>query len=45
MVSADGLSPLQRTILMLAYDSRVLEGRTSRSEDCNCYYYEVLERV
>jgi hypothetical protein len=45
MVSADGLSPLQRTILVLAYDNWERERRTTQSEGCDCYYYEVLERV
>jgi hypothetical protein len=45
MVSTDGLSPLQRTILVLAYDNWEREGRTTRSEGCDCYYYEVLQRV
>jgi hypothetical protein len=45
MASADGLSPLQRTILVLAYDNWEREERTTRSEGCDCYYYEVLERV
>jgi hypothetical protein len=45
MISADGLSPLQRTILVRAYDNWRQEGRSTRSEGCDCYYYEVLERV
>jgi hypothetical protein len=45
MGSAHGLSPLQRTILVLAYNNWEREGRTTQSEGCDCYYYEVLERV
>jgi hypothetical protein len=45
MVSTDSLSPLQRTILVLAYDNWEREGRTTRSDGCDCYYYEILVRV
>jgi hypothetical protein len=43
--SADRLSPLQRTILVVAYDNWAREERATRSEGCDCYYYEALERV
>jgi hypothetical protein len=45
MAAADSVSPLQRTFLVLAYDNWEREGRTTQSEGCDCYYYEVLERV
>jgi hypothetical protein len=45
MVSTDGLSPLQRSILVLAYDNWTREGRSTQSEGCDGYFYEILERV
>jgi hypothetical protein len=45
MLSLVSLSPLQRTILILAYDHWRRAQRTPSSGECDCYYYEALQRV
>lgn len=45
MAQDQGLSPLQQTILRIAYDNRRQEGRTAQSPGADCYYYEVVQQV
>jgi hypothetical protein len=45
MVFIDGLSPLQRAILVLVYDNCRRKGRTTQSEGCDCYNSEGPEHV
>src|SRR5262245_2998978 len=45
MVSTDDLSRLQRPILVRAYDNGRRDGRTTRSEGCDGYDDEVVQRT